>query len=478
MDIAPLVARGNAALRAGDPQAAAGHYRAALAAAPLHAGLLHNLGTALRAGGDPAGAEAVLRQAIAGHPGHAAAHVALGHLLRADRRPAEALEAYRRALFLRPQDGEVRAHMGRALLELRRPHEAAVWLAQAVAAAPADAQGRVNLGGALMLAADPAAALAAYRHGRALDPELPGAALGEAFALLTLGDWAAGWQAYEARLRDPRFCPAAAAMRAPRWHGGEALHGRTLLLLSEQGLGDAIQFSRYAPLLRARGALVVLQVAPPLAPLLRPLADAVVAPGAALPPHDAWCPLLSLPRGFATTPQTVPAAPYLAADPAALHRWRRLLGRRRGLRVGLAWAGNPLHPFDHLRSLPLAALAPLLAVPGVEFHAVQPEARPDDARIRAHPEIADFADAAALLALMDVVVSVDTAAAHLAGALGRPVWIMLARPADFRWMQDRSDTPWYPSARLFRQRTAGDWSGVTGHVAEELRALAGARPMR
>ena len=473
MDTAGLVARGNAALEAGDPRAAADCYRAALAASPEHPGLLYNLGNALRAGSDMNGAEAALRRAIALQPDHAAAHNNLGNLLRTTRRPAEALEAYRRALFLRPHDGQVRGNLGIALLDLHRPQEAAVWLAQAVAAHPTDAQALVNLGGARMLAADPEGALADYRRARALAPGLPGAALGEALALLTLGDWEPGWNCYEARLFDRRFHPCPAALARPRWHGSEPVAGRTLLLLSEQGLGDTIQFCRYAPLLRARGARVVLQVAAPLVPLVRDLAETVAAPGDPLPGFDAWCPLMSLPRAFATTPHTVPTTPYLAADPAATRRWRRRLGPRRGLRVGLVWAGNPKHPFDALRSLPQAVLAPLLGLPGIEPHALQPEARPVDARIRPHPEIADFGDVAALVTLMDVVITVDTAVAHLAGALGRRVWILLPHAADFRWMLDRTDTPWYPSARLFRQTRAHDWEGVVDDAARALRQLAG-----
>ena len=472
MDAARLVVRGNAALAGGNSRTATDCYRAALAQAPDHPALFYNLGNALRAGGDLAGAEAALRRAIALQPDHTAAFNNLGNLLRATSRPAEALEAYRRAVFLAPHDGQLRGNLGTALLDLHRPQEAAVWFAQAVAAAPADAQARVNLGGALMLTADPAAALVHYRRARTLAPDLPDAELGEAIALLTLGDWRPGWDAYEARLLDPRFRSYATDVPGPRWHGSEPVQGRTLLLLSEQGFGDTLQACRYVPLLRARGARVVLQVQPPLLPLLHDLAaDTLAVPGDKLPPFDAWCPLMSLPRAFATTPQTVPAAPYLAASPQRLRIWRGRLGPRRGLRVGLAWAGNPDHPLDALRSLPQAALAPLLDIPGIEAHALQPEARPDDGRIRPHPEIADFADAAALATLMDVVVTVDTATAHLAGALGRQVWILLAHAPDFRWMLDRTDTPWYPSARLFRQTRPRDWSGVIDAAARALDAL-------
>jgi Tfp pilus assembly protein PilF len=459
---------GNRAMAAGDARTAVECYRAALAAAGDDAGLYYNLGNALRAGGDDAGAEAALRRAIALAPVLAAAHNNLGNLLRATGRPAEALEAYRHALHLAPHDFQVRGNLGTALLDLQRPEEALVFFAQAVAAAPADAQARINLAGALMLNHEPAAALDEYRRARSLAPALPDARFGEAVALLTLGDWAAGWEAYEARLRDPRFPQI--DMAQPRWRGDAPLGGRTLLLIAEQGLGDTLQFCRYTRPLRERGARVVLQVQPALRRLLGGLADAVAVPGEALPPFDAWCPLMSLPYAFRTTPETVPAAPYLTAEPARRGRWRRRLGPRRGLRVGLAWAGNVTHPFDALRSLPVAALAPLLAVEGIEVHALQPDAEAADERIAAHAGIADFADTAALIELMDVVISVDTAIAHLAGALGRPVWILLPYAADFRWMLERSDSPWYPSARLFRQARPKDWTGPVGAVASALGA--------
>ncbi len=466
-----LVTRGNAALAAGEAGIAADCYRAALAASPDHPALLYNLGNALRAGGDVAGAEAALRRSLALLPDQPAAHNNLGNLLRAAGRPAEALEAYRHALYLTPTDGQVRGNLGTALLDLHRPQEAEVWLAQAVAADPSDAQCRLNLGAALMLLRDPAAALAQYCQARVLAPDMSDAVLGEGIARITLGDWIAGWEAYEARLRDPRLRLHATDTLGPRWHGPEPIRGRTLLLLSEQGYGDTLQFCRYIPLLHRRGARVVLRVPQPLLTVLRGLADTIAGPGDGLPRFDAWCPLMSLPRAFATTPETVPAAATLAADPAGQRVWRRRLGPRRGLRVGLAWAGNADHPLDALRSLPQDALTPLLDVPGIEGHALQPDARPADARIRAHPDIADFADAAALAGLMDVVISVDTAIAHLAATLGKRVWILLPYAADFRWLLDRTDTPWYPSARLFRQARPRDWVGVVNAAALALRDL-------
>ena len=478
VDIVLLAARGNAAMAAGEARVAADCYSTALDASPDHPGLLYNLGNALRACGDITGAEAALRRSLTLLPDQSAAHNNLGNLLRGAGRPAEAVEAYRHALYLNPMDGLVRGNLGTALMDLHRPQEAAVWLAQAVTAAPADAQARVNLGGALMLSREPAAALAQYCQARVLAPDLTDAALGEGLARITLGDWVAGWDAYEARLRDPRFKLHATDQLGPRWHGPEPVRGRTLLLMSEQGLGDTLQCCRYVPLLRRRGARVVLRVQRPLLALLRGLADAIAAPGDGLLRFDAWCPLMSLPRAFATTPETVPPAAALAANPAVLRAWRRRLGPRRGLRVGLAWSGNAGHPLDALRSLPQDALGPLLDVPGIEVQALQPDARPADARISAHPDIADFADAAALAGLMDLVISVDTATAHLAGTLGLPVWILLPHAADFRWLMDRADTPWYPSARLFRQTRPRDWAGVVNAAALALRDLARPRAGR
>jgi tetratricopeptide (TPR) repeat protein len=472
---AALLARGNAAMAEGGTATAVTCYRRALAEAPGHPGLLYNLGNALRAAGDAAGAEAALRASLAADAGQPAAWNNLGTLLRAAGKPAEALEACRRAVHLAPADGQLRGNLGTVLLDLHRPQEAVVWLAQAVAADPTDAQARVNLAGALMLLAEPRAALAHYRAARALAPTLAAAALGEGLALLTLGTWPAGWEAYEARLADPRFNPGTRDLPIPRWHGPEPLAGKRLLLLSEQGMGDTLQCVRYLPLLRRLGSRTVLQVPPPLRRLLRGLAERVVVPGTPLGPIDFWCPLMSLPRAFATTPQTVPAAPYLVAPPSRLRHWRRVLPPTGRLRVGLAWRGNPEHPFDALRSLPEALLRPLLDIPGIEAHALPCESAATDPRIRCYRGITDFADTAALCTLMDVIVTVDTAVAHLAGALGKRTAILLAHAPDFRWMLDRSDTPWYPSARLFRQPRPGDWEAVIAEVVVLLRALLASR---
>lgn len=422
---------------------------------------------------DDAAAERALREALARMPDDVARLNDLGNLLRATRRAEEAVEAYRRAVFLRPEDGGLRGNLAMALTEAHRPGEAAVWIAQAQAGHPGDARLALIAATAEMALARPGPALAAYLRAQALARHAgqpatqTQARFGEGLARLALGDWERGWPAYEARLDTPAF--ATAALPEGR---GESLAGRRLVLTAEQGLGDVLQFARYAPLARARGAWVALQAPASLAGLLAPLADRVLALDAPPPPADFVCPLPSLPGVFATTETSVPPTPYLAVPPDREAVWRARLGPPRGLRLGLAWAGNPAHGWDTLRSLPEAALAPLLALPGVEAHALQPDARPADPRIAAHPDLADFADTAALMAQMHVVVTVDTAVAHLAGALGRPGFLLLGHAPDFRWMLGRADTPWYPTLRLARQPASGDWATPLAEVAAALRAPA------
>ncbi len=244
-----------------------------------------------------------------------------------------------------------------------------------------------------------------------------------------------------------------------------------MLLHAEQGLGDTLHFVRYAPLLRARGARVVLEVQAPLVELLRPLADAVIAAGDPLPAHDLRVPLLSLPHAFGTELDTIPAlVPYLMAPAPHIDL------RGPGLNVAVTLSGSADHPEDALRSVSAATLEPLFGVPAATFHVVQSDARDADLdwlcerpAIRVHrPDPADFTETAALLAAMDLVISVDTAVAHLAGALALPVWVLLQHAADFRWLRNRDDSPWYPTARLFRQGAERHWEPVAAQLATTL----------
>ena len=462
-----LNALGNALLARGETAGAVGCYRAALGLAPELAELHYNLANAL-AVDDPAAALAGFDRALGLDPGLGGAWNNSGNLLRRAGRPAEAMERYRRAVFLAPGDATLRTNVGAALLDQHRAEEALVWFAQAAQGVGADPGALAYAGQALLRLGRPEAALPWFEAALAADAADVPARTGRAAALLTLGDYAQGWRDFEARLADPRI--AAGLPQGWIWDGVSPVAGRTVLLSGEQGHGDVIQFARYAPLLRARGARVVLRVPAGLVRLLGGLADAVIALEAPLPAFDLHCPLMSLPHRFGTTLATVPdKVPYLAAEAA------RLGGGGRGLRVGLAWSGNPAHMLDALRSIPAAALGPLLGVAGVEVHVLQPALRAGDAALAELPGLhrggaVDFADTAARVAAMDLVISVDSAVAHLAGAMGRPTWVLLPYAADFRWLRGREDSPWYPTMRLFRQAAAGDWGAVIGAVAGALAA--------
>jgi hypothetical protein len=268
----------------------------------------------------------------------------------------------------------------------------------------------------------------------------------------------------------------------PEWQG-ETFAGHTLLLYAEAGLGDTMQFVRYLPMAAEKGGSIVLQVQPPLVPLLRADANVtVVALGEPLPRFDLHLPLIGLPRVFGTTLDNIPAAiPYLRVDAAKLSQWRGTLDDKTSLRVGVVWSGNPRHKGDRLRSLAAEKLLPRLVMPGVKLYSLQKDARATDAPAVAAlgqgivdlaPVLADFSDTAAAVTALDLVITVDTSVAHLAGALGRPVWMLLPYALDWRWMRDREDTPWYPSMRLFRQHVPQVWDDVIARVSAELARVA------
>jgi hypothetical protein len=296
---------------------------------------------------------------------------------------------------------------------------------------------------------------------------------------LVTGDYAAGWRGFELRWKRPEMLAYASGGSAPLWLGEAPVAGRTLLLRSEQGLGDTIQMLRYVPRLAAEGASVLLAVQPPLETLAAavPGVSALVRLGDPIPPHDLQAPLMSLPLAMGTLADTVPwDGPYLTVPPGQAEAWTARLGPRRGLRVGLAWSGNPKHLNDRNRSLALVALEPLLRE-DAEFVSLQKDYAPADRARLAELGVAnhaaalhDLADTAGLIAQMDLVIAVDTSVAHLAGAMGKPVWLLLPFAGDFRWGVEGERTPWYPSARLFRQAAPGGWAGVIGRVAQALAA--------
>ena len=433
---------------------------------------------------DFAAAEGWLRAALAIEPDEPTTLNNLGEALRQLGQFDAAIACYRRAVALVPDYAEAWDNAGCALVMSGRPQEALPWHRRAIALKRDFALAHERLGIALVSLNRHEEGLRALRRVVTLDPDTAKARMNEACALLAMGRYELGWKAMEARWD-------IAAHRAPsvlrhadhrRWRGRGKLAGRTLLLHAEQGLGDTLQFVRYAPLLARRGATVIVEAQAPLTALLRGMAGvaAAVAIGEAVPPFDLQCPLMSLPLACRTTLASIPAeVPYLAAPADRLAAWQQRLGRHgRRRRIGLVWSGNPDHSHNHLRSIPLAVLLPLLVRPDCEFHVAQTQiGQADRAVLDANRQLvdhsarlADFADTAALLSLMDLVISVDTSVAHLAGALARPTWLLLPFSAEWRWLIGRQDSPWYPTMRLFRQPTPGAWDSVVGAVADALDA--------
>jgi tetratricopeptide (TPR) repeat protein len=478
-DARALTHLGAALLADGDATGAESAHRAAVEANPAVAEARVNLAAALSALGRDADAEAECRQAIALKPGLALAHAALGGVLSRQGKHEQALQACRAAVRLDPGLAAAQTNLAGALLLTGASTEAEAAARRALAVAPASPDALRNLGAALDAQAKPAAALEAFDRALAIAPDDAEIHFARALTLLRGGDFAQGLAGYEWRWRTRAQRAAWRDFPQPQWRG-EDIAGKTLLLHAEQGLGDAIQFARYAPVAAGRGARVLLEVQPGLVRLLSGIegVQRIVARGEALPPFDLHCPLLSLPLALGTTPATIPAnVPYLRAEPERAAAWRARLAAKPGLRVGLCWQGNPQGVADLGRSPPLAALAPLAAVPGVRLIALQKGVGRE--QLAAAPRVEDpgegfdagphaFLDTAAAMMALDLVISADTAPAHLAGALGRPVWIALKRVADWRWMLDRDDTPWYPTAWLFRQDAPGDWAGVFARMARAL----------
>jgi tetratricopeptide (TPR) repeat protein len=440
----------------------------------------NNLGAACRIAEKFDLATDALRKAIELDPKAHEQHNNLG-LVFLDQRKFEQSEAeFRASLALKPDAPETHNNLGSALLRLGRLEEAERSLRRTLELDPRFAPALVNLTNTLaaMNRLDEAAASA--EAALRLAPNDPQAHLVLAHVRLIQGDFVRGWPEYEWRTR--RFPFLVKSFAQPRWTG-QSLDGKAILLYGEQGFGDTIQFLRFTKVLADRGAKVIVAAAPEMIDLI------ATAPGVAqtmrygdlLPNFDLHCPLPSVPANLRTTLETIPRdVPYVHADAARVNAWQqRLAGDGARLRVGLAWAGNPAHEKDHERSCRLDDFAPLAEIPGVVFYSLQKgdgaaqiSSAPAGLRlIDVAPELNDFADSAALIMNLDLVIAVDTAPAHLAGALGRPVWTLLHYNGEWRWLLDRSDSPWYPTMRLFRQKRWGEWAGVMERIAAALDAM-------
>lgn len=494
-------------------------YRQILTSEPHHADSLHMLGIIAQTSKQTESAISLLRQAIAVTDDRAAYHYNLGCMLQAQGKLEEAAACYERAIALHPQLTPAYLNLANVTKALGHIDEAVRHCERAVAFDPANADAHYNLATLLKDAGRFSEAIEQYqlaldinpdhatahnnlgvllrergehsealRHFRAAisaKPDHAEAHVNEAMTLLLLGEMEEGWRHYEWRWRVKGAKPFASGK--PLWDGGD-LHGKTILLRAEQGLGDSIQFVRYAPLVEQRGGRVILISPKQLARLFKEMdsIDAVIPEGGDIPEYDVHAPLMSLPLLFNTNLGTVPnAVPYLHPAKDDVAKWAERLQGVRGLKVGLIWAGQsrPDHPtadaVDRRRSVNLSQFAPLADIPGVSFFSLQ---KGDPARqLATSPlpvtdymnDMQDFADTAALIANLDLVIGVDTSVVHLAGALGKPVWVLSRFDGCWRWLKDREDSPWYPSLRLFRQPRMGDWEPVIEQVRDALRKLAG-----
>jgi tetratricopeptide (TPR) repeat protein len=481
-------------------------YRRALAIKPNSIHAYNNLGLALGARKEYEEAIALFERALAIDPNDSTVHNNLGHVLLEQDKLEAATRHLRRAIEIKPDQAEAFHNLGNALtrkheldtalvnenkalsdaatlsLPEQNLQEAAIeCFRRAVSINPDYAAPHVNLGLAFQGQGRLEEALECYHRALAIDPDSAEAHWNEGLCLLLMGNFEKGWEKYEWRWKNEQLPKPPVEFSQPLWHGHEPLQGKTIVLWAEQGLGDTMQFSRYASMVAAQGATVFLAGQAALEPLLRQLPGIrrVITEDEPLPSADYHCPLLNLPLAFRTTLDTIPVErAYFSSDPARASAWQDRLGSADRLRVGVVWSGNATHANDHNRSIPFALFQRLFS-DSAQFFSLQKEVRPLDAPALeacgkiAHfgSELKSFADTAGLVANMDLVISVDTSVAHLAASMGKPVWILLPFAPDWRWILGRDDSPWYPSVRLFRQPSFGDWESVISTAAEGLRKL-------
>jgi Tfp pilus assembly protein PilF len=387
--------------------------------------------------------------------------------------PAAAVEHYIESAVHAPLDCETAANLGKAYLQLGEIDKAIGSLEQALELDPQSADAQFGMAVVRLQQGEFDVAMGHFKQALELAPQSAEAHLGVAAILLSKGEFAEGWQHYEWRLRLKNWPQR--HFGAPRW-AGQAVPGDRVLIHAEQGLGDTLQFLRYIPLVAARGSTVVLQVQKELVSILGDVrgASEICGPKELFGPVSWHCPLLSMPLTFGTQPGTIPPVlSYLSRSETVLRRWKDETKQFSGLRVGLCWAGDPKHRLDRFRSVsPQTLLLPLSQVEGVSLFSLQKGVRGEaPAKLHNPGWSENLTDTIAAIESLDLVITVDTMIAHLAGTMGKPVWILLSFVPDFRWMLDRETSPWYPTARLFRQPKPGDWTSVAANVADALRAM-------
>jgi Flp pilus assembly protein TadD len=475
--------RGNALRDLQRPAEAVESYDRVIALQPKHAEAYNNRGAALADAGQPEAALASYACAIALRPNFAEAHNNYGNALAELGRIDEALNSYTAALALRPDHAIAHKNRAAALAALGELDDALASCDRAIALRPDYAEAHADRAATLICLGRVEQALRDSDQAIALKPDAVEARFNKGVCHLALGDFQPGWEGFEWRWKS-RFGPPHPKLPGAHWHGETAVDGKTVLVVAEQGAGDSLQFCRYLPMLAQR-ARVVLAMPRPLTRLMArlPGIDRVISADDPLPPFDAWVPIMTLPMAFGTTLETIPAPiPYLRADSERTARWRQRLGNFPGRKIGLVWAGSPFsklpraQAMDRRRSITLAHYAPLGTLPGlclVSLQKGEAGGQPKPGGMTLHDwtdELGDYADTADLVAALDLVISVDTSVVHLAGGLGKPVWVLNRFDQCWRWLQDRTDSPWYPTARLFRQPAPGDWSGVIRDVVAALMA--------
>lgn len=473
------LAAGLAAQRLGRLAEAETLYRAVLKNHPKHWQTLHQLGSIHLARGELTEALECIGAAMKSNSGSAEITSNYGVVLRRLKRDSEAIEYFNRALILKPGYEPALLTRGASLQRLGRREEALANFNRLIQINSTHAKAHYNRACILHELQRFDEALAAYARAIELAPDDADIHWNESLTRLLLGDFSRGWEKYEWRKKRPGYNDR--KFTQPLWRG-EPIADKTILVHAEQGYGDTLQFVRYVPLLASRGAKVTLEVQPPLKSLIASLPGVakLIARGETLPAFDLHCPLLSLPLAFGTAIETIPTVvPYLKAPEYRTQEWQARLPQNGKFRVAFAWSGSATHEHDAIRSIPLEKWRPLFERRDIQWISIQHDLRTgDDAILTACPdilhvgaELSDFADTAAVIAACDLVVSVDTSVAHLAGALDRRAWVLLQHSPDFRWLLNRSDSPWYPRTRLFRQPGFGDWDSVMNTVGKELESL-------